>query len=89
MKYGCKNCYCVSKKIRDPGCICKKHELLVLNNHFNYFQEKPIHLSEPYVLNESKNSRDTPVNLSLEKVQIRRLDKKQFIIQKFYDKTKS
>jgi len=79
----------VSKKIRDPGCICKKHELLVLNNPFNYFQEKPILLSEPYVLNESKNSRDAPVNLSLEKVQIRRLDKKQFIIQKFYDKTKS
>jgi hypothetical protein len=89
MKYGCIGCTCAGKTMRDPGCICKKHELLVLNNHFNYFQEKPIHLSEPYVLNESKNSRDTPVNLSLEKVQIRRLDKKQFIIQKFYDKTKS
>jgi hypothetical protein len=89
MKYGCcGNCTCAGKTMRDPGCICKKHELLVLNNHFNYFQEKPIHLSEPYVLKESKNSMDT-VNLSLEKVQIRRLDKKQFIIQKFYDKIKS
>jgi hypothetical protein len=28
MKYGCcKNCSCVSKKIRDPGCDCGNHEL--------------------------------------------------------------
>jgi len=28
MKYGCcKNCSCVSKKIRDPGCTCNNHEI--------------------------------------------------------------
>ena len=27
MKYGCcKNCNCVSKQIRDPGCTCKNHD---------------------------------------------------------------
>lgn len=27
MKYGCcKECACVSAKIRDPGCACKKHD---------------------------------------------------------------
>ena len=27
MKYGCcKECTCVSQKIRDPGCPCKKHD---------------------------------------------------------------
>ena len=32
MKYGCcKNCTCVSKKIRDPGCDCKNHESEKLN----------------------------------------------------------
>ena len=28
MKYGCcKNCTCVSKKIKDPGCTCDSHEI--------------------------------------------------------------
>ena len=28
MKYGCcKNCSCVSEKIKDPGCNCDNHEL--------------------------------------------------------------
>ena len=28
MKYGCcKNCSCLSKKIRDPGCECGNHEI--------------------------------------------------------------
>ncbi len=28
MKYGCcKNCNCVSKKIKDPGCKCGNHEI--------------------------------------------------------------
>ena len=28
MNYGCcKNCSCVSKKVRDPGCTCNNHEI--------------------------------------------------------------
>ena len=28
MKYGCcKECSCMSKKIRDPGCDCGNHEI--------------------------------------------------------------
>ncbi|GEM_PF-4556408 len=89
MKYGCKDCTCAGKTMRDPGCTCKIHELSVSNKHFNYFQEKPIHLREPSVLDESKDSRYSSANLSLEKVHIRRLDKKRFLITKWNKKPNS
>ncbi len=66
MKYGCcRNCTCVSKKIRDPGCTCNNHELEEkwidmakrITIILDYDLLKKLHEIQAKLIKQSSNSR--------------------------------